>query len=373
MVTGGWQKYIFSSILKALKSTTVLGLMSGSSLDGLDLALVHFQYNNRWDHEVLATGTEGFSKTMLKWIEDANYGSALDLAKAHTNLGREFGKLARQFLDRSHHEADLICSHGHTIFHQPEIGLTFQAGSGAEIAAAAGCDTVCDLRTTDLALGGQGAPLVPVGEQHLFPDSNVFLNLGGIANISVHGDKVSAFDICHCNMILNFLSGSEGFAYDEGGRMARSGNMDPQLLNALLDRMIVDPAGPRSLGREHFKADILPILQNEAISVNDRSRTAVEAIATCIIRSLPDKNLTDVMITGGGAYNDYLIERMKALSTGSPFIPDPTLIEFKEAIIFAFLGLLRLNESTNCSADVTGSKRDNIGGAIYLGNSSPRS
>ena len=337
-------------------------------MDGLDLALVRFEHSGKWNFHVLGTRTVPFSSELIKTIERAFTGSSFDLALAHKTLGRTFGDMAKEFLKDSNLRADLISSHGHTIFHQPELNMTFQAGSGAEIAAITGIDTVCDLRTTDIALGGQGAPLVPVGEKELFPDHNSFLNLGGIANISFHSEKVSAFDICHCNMILNSLSAEVDMPYDENGRLARSGKVDEDLYVRLLQLMTGQGTGPRSIGREHFNEAIAPLLKDVKLSIEDKLRTALEVIADSIATSLERKG-SKIMVTGGGVYNTFLIERIQDIGEVDLFIPDRTTVEFKEAIIFAYLGLLRALNKPNCAKDVTGAMTDNIGGAIYLGNS----
>jgi len=347
----------------------VLGLMSGSSLDGLDLALVRFTHNDNWSFELLAFGTEPLSQTALTAIENAYKGSALDLALAHKTIGTEFGFAAKKFLEEKNEMANLISSHGHTIFHRPDLGMTFQAGSGAEIATITGIDTVCDLRTTDMALGGQGAPLVPLGEKALFPEHRLFLNLGGIANISIHGEKISAFDICPCNMMLNFLAKEKDLPYDDNGTLARSGKLHQELFDRINAVLPSGSGQPHSLGREHFDKQLKPLLQNSALSTQNKLSTVVEVIATAIANVLGKASGETIMITGGGAFNSYLIERIEALGKAKTHIPDKTIVEFKEAIIFAFLGLLRLRNESNCSSDVTGARMDNIGGAIYAGNS----
>jgi len=342
-------------------------------MDGLDLALVRFEHDGKWSFHVLGTGTTPFSAELLQTIEKAFSGNAFDLAFAHKTIGKAFGKMALDLLSVSSEKADLISSHGHTIFHQPELSMTFQAGSGAEIAAITGIDTVCDLRTTDISLGGQGAPLVPVGEKALFPDHNLFLNLGGIANISIHGEKTRAFDICHCNMILNTLAVEVNKPFDENGDLARSGNIDQHLHDRLSQSMTVHEKGPHSIGREHFEGSLASLLEDIHLSTEDKLRTSVEVIATCIAEALNGQKGSTVMVTGGGAYNAFLIERIREISKATLFIPESTIVEFKEAIIFAFLGLLRSLNKPNCFKDVTGAKADNIGGAIYSGNSNKAS
>lgn len=337
-------------------------------MDGLDLALVEFRRDDQWHFELLEAKTQAFPEAVLAEIDRSFKGSAFQLALAHNNLGRSFGKSARAFLDEVGVEADLISSHGHTIFHRPDLNMTFQAGSGAEIAAMTGIDTVCDLRSTDVAFGGQGAPLVPLGEQALFPDHRAFLNLGGIANISLHGERLKAFDICLCNIMLDHLSMQAGHRFDKNGALAKSGTIDQDLLLAIRKTMTGGNGSPHTLGREHF-SPLRDLLDASPIPIFNKLRTAVEAIALAIAASIPPGFSPTLMVTGGGAYNHFLIDRIGSLAPSEPYLPNSHLVEYKEAMVFAFLGLLRSKGINNCAASVTGALQDNIGGAIYLGNS----
>lgn len=331
------------------------------------MALVEFHWKERWQFELVEAATAALPDEVLKSIDQAFNGSALDLAVAHKRIGESFGIAAKSFIEKTGKKVDLISSHGHTIFHRPDLNMTFQAGSGAEIAAKTGIDTICDLRSTDVALGGQGAPLVPLGEKALFPMRSAFLNLGGIANISIHGEALSAFDICPCNQMLNFLAQQTGAEYDHDGDLARSGKLDNELLQSLQKKLPTGAGSPFSLGREHFD-EVRGVFEASEIPIQHKLHTAVEVITLAIGHCIPKNFTGDMMVTGGGAFNSYLMERIGAHSIAKPFVPNKSTVEFKEAIIFAFLGLLRWRKEPNCAASVTGADRDNIGGAIYAGN-----
>jgi anhydro-N-acetylmuramic acid kinase len=258
----------------------------------------------------------------------------------------------------------LIASHGHTIFHQPEKGFTFQLGNGASIAAETGIPTVADFRTGDVALGGQGAPLVPVGDKLLFSDYESCLNLGGFANISFdqHGKRI-AFDICPVNFILNDLAQKSGWPYDTGGELGRSGNMNRELLEQLNQLAFYRQSPPKSLGREWMNHYFMPLMAADEIPLNDQLRTAYEHIAIQISNASPVHG--KMLVTGGGAFNTFLIERLKHHLKCEIVIPHAEIIQFKEALVFAFLGLLRFMGEINCYASVTGARRDSSAGVTY--------
>jgi anhydro-N-acetylmuramic acid kinase len=263
----------------------------------------------------------------------------------------------------------LIGSHGHTIFHQPSEGLTSQIGCGASIAALSGIPTVCDFRTKDIALGGQGAPLVPLGEQRLFPGYGAFVNLGGIANVSLHqGGRVTGYDIGPCNLALNMMAEEAGRSYDDGGAIAASGTVIEDLLDRLNALPFYKLVPPRSLGREWFDANVRALIQPGEFTLADRMRTMVEHIAFWIAGELDRYTTGRVLFTGGGAHNSFLMKRIGALSKAGIELPERTIIDFKEALIFAFLGVLRMREEPTAFASVTGASRDSIGGAVYLPN-----
>jgi anhydro-N-acetylmuramic acid kinase len=260
-----------------------------------------------------------------------------------------------------------ICSHGHTIFHVPNLSLTLQIGSPAHIAAAAGVPVIADFRTKDVALGGQGAPLVPIGDALLFSKYAACLNLGGIANISFQeANQRIAGDLSICNILLNAIAAMEDKEYDEGGMLARNGKVIDSLVAKWNAIPFYKEALPKSLGREFFetyyKEDLLP---NEH-SVEDLMRTSVEHIAIQVSGFIESKSISQTLVTGGGAFNEFLIERLRDLSNAEIHIPSSEIIQFKEAIIFGFLGVLRLSGEVNTLSSVTGASKDSVGGAIWL-------
>lgn len=348
----------------------VIGLMSGTSMDGLDIALCKFIHDEgRWRYEILAAETISYSSSMESRLQKASGLSALDFSLLHVEYGEFLGLQCRDFLKRNHMQADLIGSHGHTIFHQPEKKLSVQIGSGAAILAASRIETVCDFRSLDVALGGQGAPLVPIGDKLLFSEYDFCLNLGGIANISFDVDKKRrAYDICPCNIPLNTFATKIGFPYDEGGKSGASGILHQGLLEALNAYEYYQKGFPKSLGIEQIKAGFFPVFDKFNLSPYDNLRTLYEHIAIQIGKSILDSGIkgnTRILISGGAAYNDFLINRIRNYSPAEVIIPDANTIEFKEALIFAFLGVLRKRNDVNCLHSVSGSSEDHSGGCIY--------
>lgn len=370
-----------------MKRYDVIGVMSGTSLDGLDLLRVALACgrNGRWRYEFLRAETLRYPEALRKRLADAVNMSGLQLAQLHVDYGHFVGKALRRMAamplagtasgagSASLPAApDFAAVHGHTVFHQPEKGLTLQIGDGAAMAAESGLTIIHDFRTTDVALGGQGAPLVPIGDELLFGDYTFCLNLGGIANISYRNGKGKreAFDISVCNMALNHYASRAGLAYDKDGRLARKGSLIPSLLEELEALPYYAQKPPKSLGFENFKDEFLPIVKAyEKFSTEDILHTLVEHIARRIgqvCRKARVLREPVMLLTGGGALNLYLRERIAALS-GVELAPvDKTLINYKEALIFALLGVLRMEGRPNCLQSVTGARRDNIGGAVYL-------
>lgn len=344
-------------------SLCVTGLMSGTSLDGVDIAVVRFKPEEGWAYELLAGTTVPYSPSWKERLQAALHAPAGALALLHAELGTLYGQLATDFLRQTGHRADLIASHGHTVFHNPAARLTFQAGHPAYLAAAAGLPVVADFRTLDVALGGQGAPLVPIGDRLLFGSYDYCLNLGGFANISFErsGQRL-ACDTGPCNMALNALAEREGREFDAGGAMARSGSVLSELLERMNAPEYFKKPLPKSLGREWYDETFRPLLA--AGETSDLLRTCVEHIAMQVAAwTTPGANL---LITGGGAYNEFLIERITALTRAHVTVPADSLIQFKEAIVFALLGALRWRGEINCLASVTGAARDSSGGVVIL-------
>lgn len=356
----------------------VLGLMSGSSLDGLDIAFVHLQENGgKWTYEIVKADCFGYSMEWKKRLQYAVDLSALDYQILHAAYGHYTGKEIMRFIDKNNlqHQVALISSHGHTIFHLPEKLMTAQIGDGAAIAAETGLPVVTDLRAMDVAFGGQGAPIVPVGEKLLFAEYDCFLNLGGIANISVkYDERYIAFDVCPANRVLNLLAEQRGLLYDEGGSIASSGRVNAHLLKKLNELDYYSKPFPKSLANTFGVEMVYPIIQQSGVSVEDAMRTYVEHIVVQIKNSLVNCQLPtangQLLITGGGAFNKFLVERLSEILTGisiSIFIPDENLIKYKEALIMALIGVLRWRDEYNVFSSVTGAKRDSIGGAIWMG------
>ncbi len=346
-------------------SLKILGLMSGTSLDGLDLALCEFStQNNTVSFKLLASQTISYEAVWKERLQNVFEASAEQYFKLHSLYGEFIGEKVNDFLKNNRQTADYIASHGHTIFHRPQLGFTTQIGCGATIAAKTGVNTICDFRSLDVALNGQGAPLVPIGDRDLFSEFEACLNIGGIANISfTKNDKTSAFDICIANMALNYLTESIGKAFDNGGALAASGKSNGELLQQLLDLN----SEQQSLGREWFDQHFLSFLNSSTISLNDKLATCIEYMVFHISSILKQEKINSVLITGGGAYNTFFIERLKANYTGEIHIPSDDVIQFKEAIIFAYLGYLRVNEQINTLNSVTKASKDSVGGCIYLG------
>ena len=339
--------------------------MSGTSLDGLDIAACKFNFNDgKWSYELVASETISYSNELVKRLRNANDCSGFELSLLDVDLGRMHGEWVASFIERYEVKPDLIASHGHTIFHRPDLGLTLQIGSAAHITAKTGIQTISNFRTIDVALGGQGAPLVPIGDRLLFSEYDACLNLGGIANISFEeSGKRIAFDIVPCNMIFNEIARLEGLHYDEGGRIARRGRCITDLYERWNSLDFYSKEPPKSLGREYFEEHYIKEI-GKGLFLTDIMTTAVEHAVHQIAKIIQEHNLKNVLVTGGGAHNDFLIEKLRLESTADIVIPDAKSINFKEAIVFAFLGVLRIRGEINALSSVTGASSDSVGGFI---------
>ncbi len=348
-----------------LKELLVLGIMSGTSMDGLDLALCKFSRKNSiWNHTILRASTLPYSPQLRQSLEDAMYLSAENMCALDHQYGKLIGDSVSIFLKSGNFKADWIASHGHTVFHQPSRYFTLQIGNANDIYAATGIPVINDFRSMDIALGGNGAPLVPVGDEYLFNEYDSCLNLGGFSNISFkHNNNRIAFDICPVNMGLNYLAGKSGLEFDCAGKLGRQGIILPEILDKLNTLKYYNLPPPKSLGREWFIENMLPILNNES-SVNDLLRTLYEHIAQQISSVLNNGSFKNVLITGGGAKNSFLIELISKKTKSEIVIPSNEVVDFKEALIFAFLGYLRIHSISNVFSSVTGSTSDHCGGSI---------
>jgi anhydro-N-acetylmuramic acid kinase len=352
--------------MSALLTYKAIGLMSGTSLDGLDIVYCSLNFNERWTFEIHRARTISYDDAWKEKLRSAHTMSGAELTRLHTDLGILHGHWVKDFMDAQHVMVDFIASHGHTVFHQPENGMTLQIGSPAHIVAQTGVEVIADFRSTDVALGGQGAPLVPVGDVHLFSDYAACLNLGGIANVTVkNGSELSAFDITVCNMALNYYAERLGLMYDRNGDVARSGVVHAELLQALNALSFFYQSPPKSLGKEFWLSECLPVLEGVSLSESDSLRTFTEHIAIQIGQSLSGYNPDEVLVTGGGAHNQFLIERIAAHTQHRVVVPDNLIVDYKEALIFAFLGALRKSGHPNALRAITGASRDSLSGAVY--------
>jgi anhydro-N-acetylmuramic acid kinase len=356
------------------KTYTVAGLMSGTSLDGLDIAVCVFeQKNNQWTYKTLAATTVEYSEQFKIELNTAMKFSGEALIALDRSFGTLQGNAVKKFITDNNLSVDLVSAHGHTIFHNPAAGYTLQIGSGASLYAACNIPVVTDLRSVDVAFGGQGAPLVPLGDELLFGTYSGCLNIGGIANISYVADQKNvAFDICPVNILLNSYTHTIGKSYDDGGRIAKSGKLIPALIEQLNNLNYYKQPAPKSLGREWVDAEVFTIIeQYTKHPIEDILHTVVihaaQQIGGCLSALPVKEGKQQLFITGGGAFNTFLIDSIKNFSSQNVelVVPDTATVQFKEAIIFGFLGLLRMHNIPNAKSTVTGASADTIGGAVY--------
>lgn len=345
----------------------IIGLMSGTSLDGLDIA--YCEFTDERNFQLLAAETYKYPASWQERLSTLHQASAEDFVRTDAELGHFFGQKVNQFRDNHPGRVDLIASHGHTIFHQPERGFTSQIGDGNAIHAETGIPVVCDFRRLDVALGGQGAPLVPIGDQLLFGEYESCINLGGIANISYEKEgKRIAYDICPCNMALNYLAGKEGVTYDHNGELAREGTLIPALLARMETLEYYQLPAPKTLGKEWFENSFLPDLESfSKQSIPNLLHTIAEHIALRLAAAINQSGVAmhRILVTGGGANNPFLLELLKEKIGNTEIVSvDSRIIDYKEAIIFALLAYLRLEGKTNALASVTGASCDSCGGAL---------
>lgn len=351
-----------------MKQFHVIGVMSGTSLDGIDLAEIVFTKNENWSFQLKACATYAYPKHWVSKLSEAvtfSKKQLKDLDEAYTEyLSAQINK----FIEANKlKNIDAVCSHGHTVLHEPKKGITLQIGNLPQISSLVNNTVVCNFRIQDVQLGGQGAPLVPIGDSLLFHDYDFCLNLGGFSNISFNKNKERvAYDICAVNVVLNFFANKLGLPYDENGRNAEKGNLNAGLLAALNDISFYKKQAPKSLGVEWVKATVFPIINKYSISVEDILRTFTEHIAFVIAEDMKASKHQKILITGGGAYNTFLIKRIKENCEGKIIVPKKELIEFKEALIFGFLGVLKLQHKINVLSSVTGAKKDHCAGFLYF-------
>jgi anhydro-N-acetylmuramic acid kinase len=345
----------------------VIGVMSGTSLDGVDLVCVRFYFNKNWKFSIYETATIPYNKywlDILKRLVDFTLDGLKNIDEDYTIY---LANLIKDFIEKFDiRDIDAVCSHGHTALHQPEKCLSYQIGNLPNIANLLNQKVVCDFRKQDVELGGQGAPLVPLGDHLLFPKYDFCLNLGGFANISTKmNNSRIAYDICPINIVLNHYVRQLDLDYDDEGKIASTGNVNDELLHQLNALKYYKNDYPKSLGLEWVKTNIITLIDSFSISINDILRTFVEHIAMQISKEINIKVKASVLITGGGVFNLFLIQQIQSYTTNKIVIPSKEIIEYKEALIFGFLGVLRLRNEVNCLSSVTGANRHHSTGEIF--------
>ena len=347
------------------KKKYVIGLMSGTSLDGLDLVYVSFEKNINFVFNILAAKTYSYSDIWVHKLKRAFNKNLNELSELDLEYGESLGNLINLFIEEFQIDnIDFISSHGHTIFHKPNEGVTLQIGNGLVISQITNQKVVCDFRTQDVKFGGQGAPLVPIGDELLFSEFHYCLNLGGFANISFNclGQRM-AFDICPVNIVLNHYTRKINLEYDDEGSISSKGEINNQLLNRLNNLPFYQDEKPKSLGYEFIVTEIIPLIDEFSLSTENILRTFIEHIVIQISNKIKFEG--QLLITGGGVFNKFLIKQLESKVENQIIIPNELLINFKEALIFAFLGLLRVDNQVNCLKSVTGAKKDHSSGKIY--------
>lgn len=341
--------------------------MSGTSLDGIDLAHCVFNVSeeNEWSYSIKIAETIAYPTSWKTRLQEAVHFSEGRLQTLNMEYTSFLGEVICIFKEKnSLKNLDAICSHGHTILHRPDKGITLQIGNLQQLAELVNERVVCNFRIQDVALGGQGAPLVPIGDRLLFGNYDYCLNLGGFANCSFENDGLRiAYDICPVNIVLNRYAELLGLPYDDGGQIAASGLLDKELLNTLNELSFYNQPPPKSLGLEWVQRHIFPLLDASTISEASKLRTFTEHIAMQLAHQF--KAGSCVLVTGGGAYNSYLLERVRHYKQVQLAVPNTILVEFKEALVFGLLGLLKLREEVNCLASVTGAQMDHSSGVVY--------
>ena len=345
---------------------TSIGLMSGTSADGLDVCCATFtRQNGKWSFKIDAAKAYGYEHelkdTLMNRVQNM---SAKEFIAFHSQYGHFLGQKVNDFIKEFGVKPDLIASHGSTVFHEPSKGIMFQIGDGAAIAAETGIPTVSDFRRLDIMLGGQGAPLVPVGDRALFGAFDYCLNIGGFSNISYdEGSKRIAFDISPVNYVINHYTRKIGLEMDRDGVIAAKGTINQDLLQELNNLEYYSAKPPKSLAREWVEKNVFPIIDSYQLPIETTLRTYYEHCAAQLAKVTTPQ--MSILVTGGGAWNKFLISRMESLSKCMLTVPEPEVVDYKEALIFAFLGVLYMTDTPSCLKSVTGAKEDNIGGMLF--------
>jgi anhydro-N-acetylmuramic acid kinase len=347
-----------------MKTYFAIGLMSGTSLDGLDICYAKFQNITNWEFEILKTETIPYSPEWKNRLQNAIQLSAEDLLALDKEYGFYLGEKTQEFISKNNiTDLDFIASHGHTVFHQPQRKFTLQIGDGRAIKLITKKPIIYDFRSQDVLMGGNGAPLVPIGDELLFSQYDACLNLGGFSNISLQKNHQRiAFDISPVNVVLNYFAEKLGKNYDENGDFARNGAINFKILEELNALTFYQKPAPKSLGVEFVNSEIFPLLKDEI--PENIIATFTEHIAEQIAKVFNDNQLKTVLVTGGGTFNTYLLEKIREKSQTELIVPDENIINFKEALIFAFMGVLRLRNEVNVLCSATGSSENHCSGIL---------
>lgn len=345
----------------------VIGAMSGTSIDGLDLSLVKFDKNIHSNYKIINTYTYDYSNSWISKLKNSIHCDKKELRKLDVEYGNYIGDKINTFIKECGNiKIDIISSHGHTVHHKPNQGITYQIGNGKSILEKTKCNVVCNFRIQDVKLGGQGAPLVPIGDLNLFSDYKYCLNIGGFCNISIKKDKtINAFDISPANTVLNYYSNKLGYDYDINGNLSKKGNINYKLLSKLNRMAFYKISGPKSLGIEYVNEKVIPLIKSYSINNYDILMTYIEHISYQIKKSIKEKKDDKILITGGGVYNKTLVQKIEDKVECKIIIPKKDIIEHKESLIFAYLGFLKYYNKINCLSNVTGARKDHSSGFVY--------
>ncbi len=344
----------------------IIGVMSGTSLDGIDLISVHFRYTDSWEYTIEIAETYSYSTEWKKRLENAINFTKEELQELNNLYTRFLSESILKFIQKNNiQNIDAVSSHGHTIKHEPQNNYTLQIGNLPLLAKLLKYKVICDFRIQDVKLGGQGAPLVPIGDELLFKNYDYCLNLGGFANISSEDGKRIAYDICAVNTVLNFYAEKLGKDFDEDGEIADSGIFNKELYQELQNLAFYTKQPPKSLGIEWVNSQIFPLLEKYENDIPAILNTYTNHIATQIAENIKNEEEISVLVTGGGAFNSFLIKTLKSKTKARIILPSSEIINFKEALVFAFLGLLKLRGENNVLSSVTGAKKDHSSGYIF--------
>jgi len=341
-------------------------------MDGIDLAHCDLTVDDqgKWSYKINAAETVPYNETWRLRLSKLRNQNALNVYKTDRYYGEYIGRLVKDFTSRNGLETDLVSSHGHTIFHQPENNVTYQIGLGEAISAVCGIPSVSNFRAMDVVRDGEGAPISGIGDDVLFSEFDFCLNLGGFANLScVHNDRRIAFDVCPANILLNRIAREFGKEYDENGEIAESGNVDYDLLEDLNSIQYYEYSYPKSLGREWINEHFWFRVRNSEASKEDKMKTLVDHIASQIGKNIEelssgDSSIKRVFVTGGGAFNTSLIDHLRSHTDAEIIVPEEKIVNFKEALIFALMGVLRVRNEVNILSSLTGALEDSVAGSL---------